>query len=296
MVKSSKQPKGAEIRIIGPRRSGKTTYLATLAYCPKGLKEKYPGLKVTPHSDDAEKLVRFAEDILKKGAKLAGTPIDKEDLAEQIDRLPYYDFRLMIPKTAQGAMLRLDLSARDFPGEFFEMIAHPSRPAAIESWFEDLFSVTGWMVMMTDWQPGRDKHSYYPAFKQLCEEITIREETKPALKNLKIAVVMAKCERGELWTGRKDPDLDLFRVRLPKTYHYLTEILPPERLQFFACSSFGVLGDSRWSFDPRPNRYNPDDGSVSEYNAFLRNAGQWYPYGLIPPLYWLATGKRIEEF
>ncbi|MDJ0579204.1 hypothetical protein [Crocosphaera sp.] len=295
MIKSPKQQKGSEIRMIGPRGSGKTTYLATLAYCPKGLREKYPGLKFTPYSEDAEKLVRLAGDILKNGAQLAGTRLYDDNLTEQIQKLPYYDFQLTIPKTAYGPSLNLELSARDFPGEFFEKIAHPSPPAGIELWFDDLFSVTGWMVMMTDWQPGRDQQQYYPAFKKLCEEITNAQEIQPALKNLKIAVVMAKCERGELWTGRKDPDLDLFQVRLPKTYNYLTDKFGPKRLQFFACSSFGVLGDSRWSFDPRPNRYTPDDGSLHEYNAFLRNGDQWYPYGLIPPLYWLATGKRIEE-
>ena len=29
--------------------------------------------------------------------------------------------------------------------------------------------------------------------------------------------------------------------------------------------------------------------------ATLREASQWSPYGLIPPLYWLASGIRLEE-
>ncbi len=40
-----------EIRIFGARNAGKTTYLAALAACPSGLKEKYPGIKVTPLND-----------------------------------------------------------------------------------------------------------------------------------------------------------------------------------------------------------------------------------------------------
>ena len=94
--------------------------------------------------------------------------------------------------------------------------------------------------MLTDWEPGRDIHLYKPAFTKLCQEISEREQINPEIKNLRIAVVMSKCERGEIWPCRLDPDEDLFKVRLPETYSLLTRKLPRERLQFFACSSFGV--------------------------------------------------------
>jgi hypothetical protein len=289
-------PKTAEIRIIGPRQSGKTTYLATLLCCPNGLTKKYPGLKVIPTSNDAAKLAELAKEIIPTKRKLAGTSYDRGNLERQLENLSSYDFKLKIPQINGLPQADIEVNIRDFPGEFFHDITHPEGQLQIGSWIEDLLTATGWIVMMTDWQPGRDKQLYYPTFERLCEEIIDGEQVKPALKKLKIAVVMAKCERGELWTARKDPDLDLFRVRLPKTYNLLINTFSPERLQFFACSSFGVLGDTHWDFDPRPNRYTPDDGSVSEYNAYLRNPDQWYPYGLISPLYWLATNKRIEEF
>lgn len=281
----------SEIRIIGARDSGKTTYLATLAVCPDGLKEKYPGIQVFPRGDDTQKLVNLAEDILKKGAKLAGTSFD----STQLHNLPYYNFLIQMPGTKRRASIDLELTARDFPGEFFHDIPLSRKWKEIKSWVDDLFTTTGWMVMMTDWKPERDTSLYQPAFTKLCREISTRERHNPELQNLRIAVVMAKCERGELWPCRLDPDEDLFEVRLPETYKLLTQTFSPTRLQFFACSAFGVLCERREDFDPRPNCYLPDDGSPEETKAYLREPSRWYPYGLIPPLYWLATGIRLEE-
>ncbi|MCL2934792.1 MAG: hypothetical protein MGG11_21850 [Trichodesmium sp. MAG_R03] len=103
---------------------------------------------------------------------------------------------------------------------------------------------------------------------------------------------MSKCERGEIWPGRLDPDEDLFKVRLPKTYCYLTQTkkISGERLRFFACSSFGVRG----SQDPRPN-HQTFDNNPTEFEATLIDDGKWKPYGLIKPLYWLKTGKVLSD-
>jgi hypothetical protein len=51
-----------EFRIIGPRRSGKTTYLSALAYWPNA-KPDSPIEKVIPGDDDTAKLIAMAKDI-----------------------------------------------------------------------------------------------------------------------------------------------------------------------------------------------------------------------------------------
>jgi hypothetical protein len=104
---------------------------------------------------------------------------------------------------------------------------------------------------------------------------------------------MSKCERGEIWPGRLDPDEDLFKVRLPNTYRCLTENknISNKRLRFFACSSFGV----RDFQDPRPNRQSFDKDLPSEFSAVIRDDCEWKPYGLIAPLYWLSTGNVLSE-
>jgi hypothetical protein len=281
-----------EIRVIGARSSGKTTYLATLAVLPSGLLQKYPNLEVIPRNDEATALRKRALDTITNQGKIAGDAFD----ADQLHNLKDYDFLIKIPRGKKRSSIELELLAKDFPGEFFEHIPIPHQWKKITPWVDDLFTTVSWMVMMTDWEPERDTSLYLPAFTKLCEEIREREIRNPEIEKLRIAVVMAKCERGELWPCRLDPDEDLFEVRLPETYKHLTKTLTPDRLQFFACSAFGVLGSRRdRDFDPRPNCYLPDDGSPEEKNAYLREPDRWYPYGLIPPLYWLATGIRLEE-
>ena len=108
---------------------------------------------------------------------------------------------------------------------------------------------------------------------------------------------MSKCERGEIWTGRFQPDEDLFELRLPETYEFLKNNFtsPKKRLKFFACSSFGVLGDSQYDFDPRPNRNFGDYEADADIEGFIKNPDSWNPFGLISPLYWLSTGKELYD-
>jgi hypothetical protein len=82
-------------------------------------------------------------------------------------------------------------------------------------------------------------------------------------------------------------------MRLPETHKVLTQKIPRHRLKFFACSSFGIMSDRREDFDPRPNRYVPDDGSPAEYSASIRDPDKWQPFGIISPIYWLATGNTL---
>ncbi len=106
--------------------------------------------------------------------------------------------------------------------------------------------------------------------------------------DLRIAVAMSKCERGELWPGRLDPEIDLFDVHLPKTKATLCRKIPPKNLQFYAISTFGVLRRN----DPRPNRV--DELGREGYLSVLREPSHWRPYGMISPLYWLSKGKRMK--
>jgi hypothetical protein len=279
--------RGSEIQIIGSRRSGKTTYLASLLRCPKELQRQFPQLSITPITDKAEDLIETAKNIIERGAKLAGGSLDNPP--------PVYSFQISIPAIKGNTSVTLELNAKDYPGELFDALAEPHRWTTVKPYLEDLWAAQGWMVMLTDWQLERDSRVYEPALKKLLEELIDQAGVKPELRNLRLAVVMTKCERGELWPCRLDPEEDLFKVRLPNTYKLLTRSLPPRRLRFFACSSFGILSDRPGERDPRPNRYIPDDGSSAEFNAYLRDPGAWKPYGLISPIYWLSTGRVFHD-
>ena len=94
---------------------------------------------------------------------------------------------------------------------------------------------------------------------------------------------MSKCERGEIWPGRIDPETDLFRVYLKKTFKTLKKDIPKRNLRFFALSTFGVLG----RYDPRPNRVDAVGSGGRASTLRKSEEKSWKPYNLIEPLCWL---------
>jgi hypothetical protein len=142
----------------------------------------------------------------------------------------------------------------------------------------------GCLILLTEWRQGTDKF-YKRVFKRFINLMDKQER----LYDLRLAVAMSKCERGELWPGRLDPENDLFAIHFPETLSFLKDNIPPKNLQFYAISTFGVLG----SKNPRPNR-KEELGTKGRY-AVLRETDSWSPYGMISPLYWLSTGKRMRE-
>lgn len=271
----------SEICIIGPRKSGKTTYLATLLRLPNSLSKKYPGLKVTPFDDNAEELAKQAADIIESGAVF-----QPNDLLKGYE--PSYTFQIDFPKTKGLNQASFEVSARDYAGEVIKIAA--DKPRELEPYVKAWCEVPSWMILLTDWQPERDSSLYEPAFKNILERVSAERTKNQRFDSLlRVAVVITKCERGEIWPCRLDPEEDLFKVRLPNTYDLLRKNLS-KRLKFFACSSFGVLDEHH---DPRPNRCLDSDNP--EAKAYLKSKENWHPYGLFSPIYWLCTGKTLYD-
>ena len=273
-----------EIAIIGPRGSGKTTYLAALAHLSK--EKIFPDLHISILKDqNTETLVDMAYNLIELREIIGETQVGNE---------PTYGFTIDIPARKYGAKKpeKIQLSFVDYAGQIFENIARRNYESTIRSYINQILKVEAWMVMLTDFQSGKADREYKSILKNLWNQITREEQKNPKRKKLRIAVVMSKCERGEIWPGRLDPDEDLFKIRLPKTYRYLTktEKISSERLRFFACSSFGVRGD----LDPRPNRKSFEK-NPTELKAILMDNNRWKPYGLITPLYWLNTGEVLPD-
>ena len=277
------------ISIIGTRTCGKTTYLVALARFPH--KNEYPGLRVTAINNDAKELVGMADNIIAKGQ---ATPPSSRDETRN------YEFDIKIPQLTES----IRLVVKDGGGELFNDLAlerkdWPPDIAGIKDekgnqvtpgFVDELCKATG-LIIMTDWIEEADTKIYQPALQNLLLELNFLETANQNMPKKRIAVVMSKCERGEAWTGRLDPGEDLFRLRMPETYKELQ--LPqhlPHRIEFFACSSFGVLADK----DLRPNRLMGVDNDKREY-ARLMDRRNWRPYGLLSPIYWLTTGRRYKD-
>ena len=281
-----------EMCIMGPRGSGKTTYLASLLSL--GMKEN-GGTKIISGGEKIGKLKDLLANFIQQNQSVPAT-----------DRNSEYDYTFGVDiKDAKRilAASKIILSVKDLSGErldnIFQSFVDPIGVKSdqrqqlkneTDNFLDNCFKLKRWMFMMTEWQPERDKDFFEPVFRCLCDRIDANSTLK-TVKELRIAVVMAKCERGEIWGSRLDPEADLFKVRLPRTYKLLKERLG-KKVKFFASSAFGVLGAD----DPRPNRFYTDyDGTNAEYRSRLRDYEEWTPYGVIEPIYWLATGDNLHN-
>lgn len=271
------------ICIIGPRASGKTTYLAALAYKNR-LMKKSKGFKIVPLNDDSRKLAEKAENIICQGESLEPNIIGQE--IQNVDDLPYYSFNLEIKKFFFSQPESFQLNVRDYPGEIFERIADQtsSEPVYEEFINECLMKdVVGCLILLTAWDKGADSF-YSRVMSRFMELMDFHDRAN----DLRLAVVMSKCERGELWPGRLDPETDLFGVHLRQTRDTLREKITPENLRFYALSTFGVLHRT----NPKPNRR--DEAGKSGKASVLRQADHWQPYNMIEPLYWLGKNSKTQ--
>jgi Double-GTPase 1 len=268
------------IRVIGPRASGKTTYLAALAYWPdgRGRAGKKSYFRVQPIGDETKKLVDNAENIICQGAELEQTKIEKGG----IDETPIYSFSIDVNLQFQRKQT-INLTVRDYPGEIFDDIieANPIHQPFIDECL--MPDVEGCLVLLGEWQKGKDK-----VYRRVFEHFMTLMEMQGRSKNLRLAIAMSKCERGELWPGRIEPEIDIFEQHFPETKQLLESRVPSVNLDFFALSTFGVLKRN----DPRPNRVN-DENNIRK--SALRKPSNWQPYGMIAPIYWLSTGKKMRR-
>jgi Double-GTPase 1 len=270
------------IRVLGSKSSGKTTYLAALAYSPENKKKNVEKsyFEVQAIGDDAKKLANQAENIICEGDNLDVTVLE----VGGVSRMPDYTFRIEVNFPFQKQRT-IDLNVRDYPGEIFDDIisSKPEHQPFIEECLTA--SVEGCLILISEWGRGQDRF-YRQAFEQFINLM----DNEGRSDNLRLAVVMSKCERGELWPGRIEPKIDIFEQHFPETKNLLESRfkLSPQNLEFFALSTFGVLHRN----DPRPNRVNE---GTSDTKSTLRKPEIWQPYGMIAPIYWLSTGKKMRR-
>lgn len=269
------------IRVIGPRGSGKTTYLAALAYQPVQAGRRRNNYRVRAIDEDTRKLAEKAENIIVEGESLEPTGV----LVKTIDDVPVYSFNIEINSLFRKQE-KINLAVRDYPGEIFDELELGQKNQIQTEFIDECLAkdVVGCLVMLTEWKKGIDKH-----YSRVLQRFIELMDNQERMNDLRLAVAMTKCERGELWSGRIEPEIDLFDIHLPRTTNILKEKIFPGNLRFYAVSTFGVLG----RHNPRPNRIM--EWGTNGRNSVLREANRWRPYNLISPLYWLSTGRRINN-
>ena len=268
------------ICIIGPTGAGKTTYLAGLAYWPE---KTNPNFQITAITNDAKNLASKAENIILNGASLEPTIIDGIRIKSFYD-LPLYSFHIEIKRWWQRKPEEINLVVRDYPGEIFNELQGGISNTLHQEFFDECLikDNLGCLILLHKWEPGSDVF-YSKVMERFLDLIDAGDRTQ----DLRLAIAMSKCERGEIWPGRLDPELDIFTVHLPRTTNILKRRIPQQNLRFYAISTFGVLHRN----DPRPNRTD----ELGSPHSILREPLKWKPHGIISPLYWLSKGRYIKS-
>ena len=296
-----KLPNKKNIYIIGPRSSGKTTFLGALLSITKysqNINHRKVNVDTKGKTSELESQVRKSWETKK--------PLEPTNFPK--DSLQNYEFLITI--NPQYKPTEIELKAKDYGGEFFQELLRTDLSTKVKPYIKDcLKDANGWIVLLPDFCLKDDINGftvvenidsfYRSVFHKLLSEfpkndyIFSEELTKIEnnLKEIRIAFVMSKCERGELWTRRWEPERDLFQVHLKNTRDFLRNNLSLKKNQiaFFALSSFGVFSKN----DPRPNRLNL--GSNFQDGAIIEDTQSWRPFGLVNPLYWIATGKKWKD-
>jgi hypothetical protein len=282
----------AVVRVIGDRNSGKTVYMASLARWPNA-DPNSPVQSVTPIGEAGEELVSKAQNILEQGLELEATPLftSASDVKDYILRITLKgQFSWKNPKATMGSQLvNLNISCKDYAGEFFTDILHQAGNSMLQDYLEDCLQATGIMFLVDGVCSSKDVE--YASGLEKFLMMLDRTGTDINVGTRRISLVLTKCEQGDLWVSRHKPAF-LAEARFPQVYKKLQtwQQMGIGRVNYFTTSAFGMLGPNF----PEPN-INLLSRNRSGVRASIKNPKCWRPFGLVAPLYWLCTGDRHKE-
>ena len=277
---------GQEIRIIGPRFSGKSTYLAALAYYGT-LGDRTVIKSIDPFNEETAELVRYAEDFLKQAKPLAGTDFNRTpDLYTFIITLKP-SFRNHPLLSVRQKEIRLNVSCSEYAGELINTLRDPQRAEneTLKNYLNDIAEATGLMILL-DPKSNPSDRQYAEGFRVLQQELNdrITYSSGRALNAFRLAIVFTKAETA--WASRENVE-QYMGLKFPQSKQIFTQWQKTWNcsISYFFCSAFGMKGTP-----PRPNItvIRRDQDGVK---AVIASPDIWQPWGLVAPLYWLQTGK-----
>ena len=273
----------AVIRVIGDRGSGKTAYMASMAYWPNANPDS-PVQSIIPINDEANELVAQAQNILEQGLQLEPT-----DLNASATEVKDYTLSITLKDRlfAGSPMLKLNISCKDYAGEFFSDLIHKLGDSRLEDYLEDCLEATG-ILFLLDGTTHRKDLEYASGLDKFLMAL---DRSDLDGKHRRIALVMTKCEQSELWINRHKPK-ELAMARFPQVHRKLKTWSQSTEgdVSYFTTSAFGMLGNQF----PEPNskKLSRDRNGTT---SVIKNPRRWRPFGLVAPVYWLCTGQHHKE-
>ena len=282
---STQLTKVPNIRLIGDRGSGKTAYVASLAYltqCPnQNTNSSVQSITAVGIDEDNEDLLNKAQNILEEGLQLEQTP------KISIDEVKNYSLKisLKVPSTFGSKVIDLQINCKDYSGEFFtDLINNQSNPL-LNQYIDDC-NIDSRILFLIDGTSHTKDSIYAQGLKNF--SIALDQAGQDNNKAQKIACTLSKCELPDLWVNRHDPK-GIFSRRFPLLKRQLDiwSDNPSRFVDYFATSAFGVVGKE---FAKANTTILQKTGGGT--TSIIANPRKWRPFGLVSPMYWLHTGKR----
>jgi hypothetical protein len=278
--------KDVSIKIIGDRASGKTTYLAALAYQTK-LESSNLIQEITFTNKESLILLDKAWNILEQGMELEPTHFYPDS-----HEIPSYSLQLILKgeKSLGGIFTGsrkkiINLNIKEYAGEFLKNILYEDNSPFIRNYIEDTSKANGIIFVLDGSHDSTDSKRLDALLNSIKNSEFVRS------KRLRIAVTVAKCELPSVSIMSKNP-----RQLMQKNFWNIYETLENHcksglfEVEYFSTSSFGMLDNS---LDPNST---PSDGSSWSSEFFtIKNPSQWRPVGILAPIYWLITGQYSQE-
>ncbi|NER52801.1 MAG: hypothetical protein F6J92_40425 [Symploca sp. SIO1A3] len=271
-------PESINLKIVGDRSAGKTTYMAALARWPHANSSSLVQ-SVTSFNEDGQQLIAQAQNILEQGLILEPTRLGKAA------SLPDYGLRIVL-KGKRSQEIILTINCKDYSGEFFSDLLYRQQDSLLQEYLEDCAEGNGIMFLL-DGIAYRKDAEYARGIGKFLEAIGQLDAEKPQRR---LALVLTKCEQPDLWIKRHQPQ-ELVKARFPQAYSKLKnwQSLGKLNIEYFTTSAFGMLGAS--ARQPNARKIKRDREGVA---SVIKEPRFWQPFGLVAPIYWLYTGQRHQ--
>lgn len=277
-----KRIENGDIRIIGSRACGKTTFLAALADWHYLETEKFIKL-VEPVSEDSRRLAEESRYLLRQGSQLEPTDMNF------YEEMPVYVFLVRVLQ--KRYLYSISLTLRDYPGEFFENLASRNIKSRMDAYLDKVALSSKLILMLeADLSHGEQDSRYALAIRTLRQELFLRfNKGNRKIADYRIAIVFSKFDQLILKINQQSPK-KFARDQFLRTYNELRRWSEEWNcsIEYFFSSAFGLCGTP-----PEPNTIPISNSNNVCY--VLKNPMYWKPFGLISPILWLCTLQKIRS-
>jgi hypothetical protein len=264
-----------DIKIFGPRPSGKLTFLVALA-CFRNSSPNSPVLSIE-ENEGGNYLKEMGRNIFQMGMMLS--PMDCA-VSSYLSITLKPSFNILNP--FNGQLIKLQACYTAYPGEIFQLLLSSDRwldfPEMMTQVLSDLGTANQVILMFDSTSSQRDTE-YAQAIFVLRDELS--KHINLSGNDKRYAIVFSKIDQAPGFFYL--PDLNNFiTIKFPRLFFEFQKWSKDGNcsIRYFACSAFGMYGNP-----PKPNAVGQNSFGV------LKEPNAWQPFGLVAPIYWLLTGK-----